>query len=232
MVEIAYVGNKGTHLLFPREMNQVPPALWGSGEAQSRRPFPQYGNIQTRMYDGTSIYHALQIKATRRLSNGLTFLANYTFSKSIDNSSYDTTSGTGNLYQIATNTALNRGLSQFDQTHRLVLSYVYELPAGRGRKVLNDSGVLTAILGGWQTSGSFVANSGIPFTVLSGAPNQTGAISGYVFADCIGDPSVANPSAAEWFNTAAFGIRRHTALEPAGAIRFAGRAPGTSMQRS
>jgi hypothetical protein len=205
VVEIAYVGNKGVHLLFPREANQVPPQLWGPGDAQPRRPFPQYRNITTRFADGDSIYHALQIKGTRRLSNGLTFLANYTFSKSIDNSSYDTTTGAGNLYQIATNTALNRGLSQFDQTHRVVLSYVYDVPVGRGRKWLSDGGVVDAILGGWQTSGSFVAHSGIPFTVLSGAPNQTGAISGYVYADCLGDPSVADPSAARWFNTAAFG---------------------------
>src|SRR5439155_8008289 len=98
----------------------------------------------------------------------------------------------------------NRGLSQFDQTHRGVIAYVYDLPAGRGRHWLDRGGFADAILGGWQTSGSFVAHSGIPFTVFSGAPNQTGAISGYVYADCIGDASISNPNAAHWFNTAGF----------------------------
>jgi hypothetical protein len=157
MVELAYVGNKGTHLLFPRDMNQVPPPLWGPGDAQSRRPFPQYAQIRKLYNDGDSIYHALQIRGSRRFSQGLTFLTNYTFSKSIDNSSYDTTSGTGNTYQITTNTALNRGLSQFDQTHRLVLSYLYELPAGQGRKWMDRGGLVGAMVGGWRTSGSFVA---------------------------------------------------------------------------
>lgn len=204
MVELAYVGNKGTHLLFPRDMNQVPPALWGPGDAQSRRPYPQYSQIQEMYNDGDSVYHALQLKGSRRFAQGLTFMANYTFSKSIDNSSYDTTTGNGNTYQITTNTALNRGLSQFDETHRVALSYVYELPAGHGRKWMSRGGITDAILGGWQTSGSFVASSGIPFTVLSGAPNRTGAISGDVYADCIGDPSLSSPTAARWFNTAAF----------------------------
>ena len=86
----------------------------------------------------------------------------------------------------------------------MALSYVYELPAGHGRKWMSRGGITDAILGGWQTSGSFVASSGIPFTVLSGAPNRTGAISGDVYADCIGDPSLSSPTAARWFNTAAF----------------------------
>lgn len=205
LLELAYVGSKGTHLLFPRDGNQVPVNLLGTGpNAQLLRPYPQYNQITIKNVDGFSSYHSLQIKGTKRFSNGLTFLANYTFSKAIDNSSYDTTTGIGNEYQINSNPNLNKGLAQFDQTHRVVVSYVYELPIGRGRTFLNRGGIVDAVLGGWRNSASFIANSGIPFDIFSGAPNRTGAISGYVYADCNGNPS-GPQTAAQWFNTSAFG---------------------------
>jgi hypothetical protein len=204
-VEIAYVGSKGTHLLFPRDMNQVPISLLGpnEGDPQLLRPFPQYSQIHEEYNDAFSNYHALELKANRRFANGVTFLANYTFSKSLDNSSYDTTTGIGDEYQITTNPNLNKGLSQFDQTHRVVVSYVYELPFGKGRKWLDRGGVLDAVLGGWKNSGSFIAHSGIPFTIDSGGPNLTGAISGYIYADCLASPT-GPKTTSEWFNTAAF----------------------------
>jgi hypothetical protein len=204
-LEIAYAGSKGTHLLFPRDMNQVPISLLGpnEGDPQLLRPYPQYSQIHERYDDGFSTYHALELKATRRFANGFTFLANYTFSKSIDNSSYDTTTGIGDEYQITTNPNLNKGLSQFDQTHRVVVSYVYDLPFGTGRHWLDKGGVVNAVFGGWRTSGSFIAHSGIPFNIYSGGPNLTGAISGYIYADCLASP--AGPkTASQWFNTAAF----------------------------
>jgi outer membrane receptor protein involved in Fe transport len=203
--EIAYVGSKGTHLLFPRDMNQVPLQFLGpnEGDPQLLRPFTQYSQIHEEYSDGFSTYHALELKATRRFANGFTFQANYTWSKSIDNSSYDTTTGIGDEYQITTNPNLNKGPSQFDQTQRVVVSYVYDLPFGKGRKWLDRGGVLNAVLGGWKDSGSFIAHSGIPFDIFSGGPNLTGAISGYIYADCTGNP--AGPkTAAEWFNTGAF----------------------------
>jgi TonB dependent receptor len=208
VVEAAYVGNKGTRLLFPRDLNQVPPNLLGPGDTQLLRPFRQFLQISTRNNDANSAYHALQIKANRRFAGGLTFLANYTFSKSMDNSSYDTTTGIGTQYQIASNPGLNRGPSQFDQTHRAVLAYVYDLPVGHGRKWLDRGGLADAILGGWRTSGSFIANSGIPFNVYVGGPGiaNTGALSGYLFPDRIKDGNSPSDqrSAQRWFDTSAF----------------------------
>ena len=132
VAEATYVGNKGTHLLFPRDYNQVPPQLLGPGNAQLNRPVPQYQGINTLFNDANSNYQSLQLQVQRRFAQGLTFLANYTFSKALDNSSYDLTTGGGGEYQIASRPDLNHALSQFDQTHRFVVAYVYELPFGRG----------------------------------------------------------------------------------------------------
>ena len=122
--------------------------------------------------DGYSNYHGAQFSLTRRLSNGLQFNASYTFSKSIDIMSSDpgSTAGGGkpdvpNTGFIAQgdsrNTDANRGVSDFDRTHRFSLSFLYEIPS---------FGSNSAFLKGWQVSGFFQAQSGTPFTVFSAEP--------------------------------------------------------------
>jgi hypothetical protein len=205
-LEVAYVGNRGTHLLFPRDLNQVPPSLWGPGNAQPRRPYPQFQGIRTLCNDAVSFYNALQVSMKRNFSGGLTFLTNYTFAKSMDNSSLDLTSGIGNEYQVSTNTQLNWARSQFDLKHRFVAATVYELPVGKGKRLLNQPGVLNAMAGGWRASGTFTANSGSPFTVLVGGPNLTGALAGNVFPNRLRDGSLPSGTrgTARWFDPAAF----------------------------
>jgi len=206
VAEASYVANKGTSLLFPRDLNQVPPILLGPGNAQLNRPFPQYQGITTYFDDANSNYQALQIQLNRRLSHGITLLTNYTFSKSLDNSSYDLTTGSGGEYQISTRPDLNHALSQFDQTHRFVLAAVYELPFGKGRQMLNRGGLLNAAFGGWQTSESFTANTGSPFTVLQGGANTSNSLAASLFPNRLLNGSLPSgqQSIGEWFNTAAF----------------------------
>lgn len=205
--EVAYVGSKGTHLLFPRDANQVPQGELGTPEdrtnPQAIRPYPQYLNITAQYNDGISNYNALEVKVNRRMANGLSFLANYTYSNSIDNSSLDTTSSIGNNYQNAYAPQANRSASDYDLTHRGVVAYVYDLPVGRGRRFLSGGGIFDAILGGWTNSGSFNANTGTPFTVYAASPNLTGSMAGTVFANRVGNPSGPH-TASEWFNPAAF----------------------------
>jgi hypothetical protein len=205
-LEAAYVGNRGNHLLFPRDRNQVPPDLLGPGNAQTKRPYTQFQGIRTLYNDAVSSYNALQISAKRNFYSGLTFLANYTWSKSMDNSSLDLTSGIGNEYQIASNTRLNWAPSQFDLRHRLVGAMVYDLPFGQSRRLLNRRGILDGIAGGWRASWTFTANSGPPFTVLLGGPNLTNALAGNVFPNRLRDGSLpgGQRSTSRWFDPTAF----------------------------
>ncbi len=119
-----------------------------------------------------SNYHGAQFSLTKRLSQGLQLNAAYTFSKSIDIMSNDpgSTAGGGkpdvpNIGFIAqgdaTNTANNKGLSDFDRTHRFSTNFVWEIPSG---------GSNSRFLTGWQLSGFFQAQSGTPFTVFSSEP--------------------------------------------------------------
>ncbi len=205
--EISYVGARGLHLVFPRDANQVPFGELGSPEdrtdPQQLRPFPQYQSITAQYNDGFSNYNALEVKIQRRFSQGFTFLANYTYAKSIDNSSLDTTTQIGNEYQISARPDLNRAASDYDLTHRGVIAYVYDLPVGQGRRFMSRGGLLNAVLGGWTNSGSFNANTGSPFTVYAASPNLTGSLAGNVFANSTGDKN-GPKTAAQWFNTAVF----------------------------
>jgi hypothetical protein len=202
VAEGSYIWSKGTHLLYPRDMNQVPASALGPGNLQLLRPFPQYQSITTNFNDANSSYNALQLQLVRRFSAGLTVNANYTYSKSLDDCSLDITTGGGCEYQNANQPKGSYAASQFDQTHRAVISGVYDLPFGYNRKYMNRRGVADAFLGGWTASEIFSANSGFPFTVLASTANP--ALSGNHFANVTGVDTVASPSLAQWFNTAAY----------------------------
>ena len=131
-------------------------------------PYPQFTGVNGISFPvANSIYHALQVSAGKSFTHGIEFLANYTWSKSIDNSSI-THDGLGWLggtisLQDPNNYKLERSLSQFDVPQVLNLSYVYELPFGHGRLIGHSwHPVINAVLGGWKTSGIWTFSSGFP----------------------------------------------------------------------
>jgi hypothetical protein len=202
VMELSYVGTKGTHLLFPRDGNQVPQAFFGPGNLQPFRPYTQYQSITTYFNNAASNYNALQLQMNRRFSKGLTFLANYTWSKSLDNCSLDLTTGGGCEYQNAYAPSATYALSQFDQANRVVVAGSYDLPFGEGRSYLNHGGFTNFLVGGWTASESFSANTGFPFTVFASTPDP--ALSGSLFANVSGNPKSSSPTIARWFNVSAF----------------------------
>jgi hypothetical protein len=151
---------------------------------QLLRPFPQFtGNsgvsTEPRLI-ANSIYHALQLVAEKRYSSGLQFLASYTWSKSIDDSSNAdqniTWLGSLDSLQDPNKPYLERSLSTFDIPHVIQLSYSYDLPIGRGRPFLgNMPRWAELIVGGWKTNGIWRISDGRPLTfqVGDGTPLPT-----------------------------------------------------------
>jgi hypothetical protein len=138
----------------------------------------------------------------RRITNGLSVEANYTYSKSIDEASADPTPGQGTSI-IPTSRQANRGLSDFDIRHRFVLSYVWQLP-----KLDHMNQFVRQTVGGWESSGFITLQSGTPFSVLSGTDRSLSGI-GADYADLVGDPHLDNGRSraqriAQYFNPAAF----------------------------
>jgi hypothetical protein len=177
--------------------------------AQALRPYPQYLNIISRSNpNGNSTYHALQAKLEKRFSSGLTFLAAYTWSKSISDA--DQIAGLGPAGQTYYNRALEKAISTNDIPHSLAISYVYELPFGQGKRFLNRSGVLDKVVGGWTLTGIQQYQSGRPIvlTATSTLPIRTGTLRPDVVPGVARstDHSNFDPAVDRWINRAAFGV--------------------------
>jgi hypothetical protein len=134
---------------------------------QLLRPFPQFGNIRTRRDDGSSIYHAAQMRVEKRFTQGYTLLANYTWSKLLERVSF----------LNPTDTEYEKRISANDAPHRIVVSGILELPFGKGRRWgTNWKGATDALLGGWQVQGIWQAQSGRPLELgnlyFDGDPGQ------------------------------------------------------------
>jgi hypothetical protein len=209
VVEIAYAGSKGTHLLAARDINQPAP----SAAFPNPRPNPAFDDITQVETRASSIYHAMQARFQQSYDFGLSLLASYTWSKSIDDASgFFPAAGDANFPQDSRTLAGERARSNFDVRQRLSLSFGYDFPYCReiGGRV-TYTGWTSWIFGGWSTFGIATLQSGRPFTValLPEVDNSnTGrSVLGFGANDrpnVSGNPAAAHPSETQWFNTSAF----------------------------
>ena len=189
VAEVAYVGSHGKDLSFPVDNNQVPESKLGPGDAQPRRPYPQFLSISADNFNAISNYDALQLSIKKRFAKGVSFDLNYAWSKMLsdmDSSGWGSRSGS-QTYQRAYAPMANYSLSNFDTPQNIKASVVYELPVGKGHKLLNQGGVLDAVLGGWQVSSLMYAQSGNVFTPTMSGTNNSGAQAGSWFPNVVGD---------------------------------------------
>lgn len=205
VVEATYEGKIGHGLTRAVNINQARPGTVGT--VQSRRPIQPWANIVITESTGNSNYHAGLLKFEKRMNSGLSFLSSYAWSKMIDDGP-DDSAGTVNGAQNELNRRAERGLSAFDTRHRLSLSYVYELPFGRGRRFAsNATGLFGGIIGGWELSGITVMRSGLPFTaIISGDQSGTGQSKDR--PNQIGDIMLprSERTVTRWFRTEAFRV--------------------------
>lgn len=201
MLEVGYLGTKGTRLDILRQPNR---AFQGSAlTAEERRLADEAGNYTYKSSEGNSIFHAAQVRLNRRLGRGMSVQAFYTYSKSIDNAS--SIGGSGNIIaQDDRNLSAERGLSNFDQRHNLRLTGLINSPFGEGAHWLRDRSLASRLLRDWTLSGSINAHSGRPFTarVLGNLADVAGTGSvGSGRADATGLPITAEDG---FLNLAAF----------------------------
>ncbi len=199
---IGYLGSKGTHLYRQRQINQPRPA---PGPIQPRRPYPMFGSINGIESSGHSTYHSLQVKADKRFAKNFSFLLAYTFSKSIDsNSAYAGNAHTTNNAQDGNNLRAEKGLSSFDMRHRFSLSYILQLPFGRGQAYLGDlKGLAGHLVSGWEITGITTLQSGTPSDIqLTIDRSNTGVFRDR--PDRIGDPKLKDAKPDQFWDPKAF----------------------------
>ncbi len=141
--------------------------LWDDGLGFGNNIFvhPQYATFAAYSTIGDSWYNAFQFSLRKRFQQGLSFDLNYTYSHSLDTASDNESSGgiTGVNIQNPLNLDVNKGSSDFDVRHLINANYIYELPFGKGKAFLNNSGkVADAIFGGWTMTGIVRWNTGLP----------------------------------------------------------------------
>jgi hypothetical protein len=145
--EGGYLGSESHHLEFLRAANESIPGTVGS--VPSRAPYPNFGRIQLVDNSANANYHSLGLKLTKRYSGGMTMLGSYTWAKSIDQSSGIRVQGDDTLFpQNSYCLSCERALSAFDTRHRFVISAIYDLPFGKGRRFDIHNGAANAIAGG------------------------------------------------------------------------------------
>jgi len=206
VADMAYAAARGVHLTGAVNLNQARPGPTPPvGRSLISNAVNQVEGVLNRE---SSIYHSLQVKLERRFTAGLYVLAAYTFSKSIDDGSYTTqgSDASSPLPQDSLNWRVERALSDFDAKHRLVVSYIYPLPIGKGKPVLNNvNPLVNAITGDWQINGITVAQSGMPFTPVVATNRTNAGPGGAIRPDRIGSGELgAGQSIDHWFDVSAF----------------------------
>jgi len=223
LVRAAYAGSHGSHLKETIAFNVSPVSTTGVGTPRlnaivGSNVFATTNNGPTQdAQDINSSYHSLQLSAEKRMSHALTILGSYTWSKSID----DLPNG-GGVADIGADTVsprpwddplrhqFDRGPSDFDHTHRFVASYVWQLPS-----LSRENRLLRQVFGSWEFGGVVSAQTGRPFTILSGASgvNSSGTGIGQDRANLIGAPygsgacvaaKITTKPCVDWLNPVSF----------------------------
>ncbi len=179
--------------------------------SQLLRPFPQYTSLNAfRKPQANSNYHALLIRVEKRFTNGLGFLASFTGSKLIDDASQTVTFlGQAGNKQDFYNRAAEKSISTQDVPQRFVFSANYDLPFGRGRKMLNSiHPAVDAFIGGWQMNGILTFQKGTPVLITQNV-NNTGLGSAGQRPNNNGtsgkkEGGSVDSRIAQWFDTSVF----------------------------
>lgn len=219
-ITLSYVGSVGRHLTSNPKANQITTLLTPGANVQNARPFNQFGSSSLESYSAVSNYHGGQVTVEHRASNGLYFLATYTFAKNLDDAflplGANGQSGSGYRNWRQLGYGYDYGPAYADTRHRAVVNVQYDLPFGLGRKHMNQSHALDAVLGGWSVTTLFRVQTGQPQVVqpnndpTNGAGQAQGIRIGDVNATNLPNPgtgvtcATSTRTVANWFNPCAF----------------------------
>ena len=206
--ELNYVGSHGSNLLMRRNIAQALPYTASNPTVAGRKPFPNFGVYIDSDWSGWSDYHAMNATVTHR-GRGLLATLAYTWAKSTDSKSaaagigQDLAGWQGFLNNH--DPERDHGLSDFDVDHRVVASFVWNVPFGKGERMASDaSGLKQALIGGWQINGIYLWQRGFPFQVSASDLGGVLDTFGTNRANIVGDIHSGGGTIEQWFNTAAF----------------------------
>ena len=173
----------------------------GPGDSTNRRPFPY---IRPTYYDrswGRGNYQGLQLLLDRKVRDGVGYMVNYTYSKSIDIGCSGWYGVEGCSIQNPYKFNNDRSVSGFDMTHVLTMNFVYDLPFGKGKRFSMGNKVADYAFGNWQANGIIRLSSGQPYSLqISGDLANTGNAGTYLRLNFLDNPEISNPVPLRWFD--------------------------------
>ena len=226
LFQVGYFGDRGTHLanlvdtnyvtsLGPGNINQrrrfksvfIPLSIPGAAGPVSGVTISPLGSILRQENTGNTIFHSMQAKVEHRFANGFTILASWIWSKGLGDIRGSSPEGAapGSTYQNPANLRQERGYLDTQVAHSFVLSEIWDVPFGHGRRFgSNTAPVINAVLGDWSVGGILTLTTGRPFNItVNGDPANSGQTDR---ANLVGDPYAVpgGSRVAKFFNTAAF----------------------------
>lgn len=203
-LRISYIGTKSTNLLYGRNYNQPQPS--SIPFSVSRRPYPLFQNIVLNENGGNHSYNALSTQVERRWLQGLSFQASWTWAKNLTDVEETGATEGGSTIENAYDRSRQRGDTIYNPRHRVITNVLWELPFGTGRPLAARPGLLNGLIGRWDLSVSFIAQTGQFLTpTFSGFdPSNTQTLGGV--PDRIRDGNLPSDqrSIDHWFDTTAF----------------------------
>lgn len=206
LFELAYTGS-ATHKLWKRyDQNQGVITKVDGLTPAGPSPFPAFGvGMLTSATVGNSAFNGLSVKIEHRSARGLYYLANYQWSKNLDNNSGEADSNDTSYSRFF---GFDRSYSNFDNPHRFVASWGYALPFGKGQRWLQN-GVASFVAGGWQLQNIVQLRAGYPFSLSGGSgscicgryvPQRVNLVPGRKSG------KISNPNPAKWFDRSAYWV--------------------------
>jgi len=200
-------------------------------EVQARRFYPDFGETAEGGPGANANYNSLQIQLTKRMSQGLSFIAGYTWAHQLTNNDGEeggyANGGTG-LGQNDNQPGQEYGDGVNDVRHRFTYGGIYDLPFGKGKRFAPGAGrLVNNLIGGWEIAPNFEWQTGFLFTPQAGQ-DIANTTTGYWRPDrtCNGNLSRGNRTVAQWFDTSCFTDDTLLALKAAGTPRFGNSGPG------
>ena len=213
-LRVSYVGTNSYRMSQTVDLNQVQPSA--SAYDPNLRPYLNWGRILSSENEGSVNYEGLQSEVNHRSRNGLTLQASHMWAKSLGNVGGDAPTafspeviyGTpvANRFDLAD----NRGNIAAVRRHRVLVSAIYELPFGTGRRYFSHTGAVPqALFGGWSISTISLWQTGPYLTPITSPSNDPGNLNlvyrgAFQRPDCIGNGNLANPSPGNYFDLSAF----------------------------
>lgn len=200
LLDVGYIGNVGQKL--PQRRNEDAPSFDPTGTVpiSQRVPYPQFSWILLTYNGGWSSYNGLTVRVEKRLASGLYLLTNYTWSHALDLGNTDDFSFSQCCFKV-----LDKGNGDYDVRHRAVMSYLYELPIGRGKHFLSGvSGPANKLIGGWQVSGITTFSTGQHTTPFLPVDWQDFGAFSSSLPDKIGPAYPTQQTHSQWFNINGF----------------------------